>query len=62
MDMRRAIIATLADSGGATFICLIGVTCEHADDFNVNLLPSVLYQLILEGRVVVDCGVYSAKK
>lgn len=62
MNMRKAILDTLSDSGGATFIGLIGVTCEHADDFNVNLLPGVLHQLVLEGRVVVDCGVYSAKK
>lgn len=60
--MRKAILATLADSGAATFVELIGVTCAGAEDFSIVLLPSVLYQLILEGRVVVDCGLYSAKK
>jgi hypothetical protein len=62
MNMRSATLHTLADSGAASFIDLIGATCEGADDFNVNLLPGILHQLIKEGRVIVDCGLYSAKK
>lgn len=58
MNMRAAIIATLTDSGPATFVQLIGVTCEHCDDFNVNILPGVLYQLVKECRVSVDGGLY----
>lgn len=59
MNMRRAIITTLQDSGPATFIDLIGACCAGADDFNVNMLPGVLYQLIRECKVVVDGGLYS---
>ena len=58
MNMRRAIIATLQDSGPATFIDLMGACCHGADDFNVNLLPGVLYQLVHDCTIGVDGGLY----
>lgn len=62
MNMREAIVATLEDSGPATFVEVMGAACEGADDFNVNLLPGVLWQLGKEGKVKVDRGVYSGVK
>lgn len=59
MNMQSAVLHTLTDSGPAEFTDLIGATCAGADDFNVNLLPGVLYHLINENKVKVNCGVYS---
>lgn len=64
VNMQSAVIHTLADSGAASFIDLIGATCEGCDDgeFKINLLPGVLHQLIKERRVAVDCGLYCIQK
>lgn len=60
MSTREAILAALAVKE-ASFVGLIKATCGDPE-WNVNLLPGVLYQLIKEGRVTVDCGVYSVVK
>jgi len=59
MNMQQAIIATLTDSGPGTFVDLIGATVIGAEDFNINILPSVLYLLVRDCVVVVDGGLYS---
>lgn len=61
MDTRQAVLTALSGSVPLSYVKLMGASCQVAPDCNLMLLPGVLHQLVLEGRVVVDCGVYSAK-
>ena len=61
MSMRAAIIRVLECSGPKNMLGIVKAVCDH-DDFRYNDLPGVLHYLIRDGRVAVDCGIYSLKK
>lgn len=58
MNMKKAILLTLEDSGPASFVDILGAAYLVSEDFSAEVLPGVLQQLVRTNIVRVQAGVY----